>query len=178
MIGPWGRHALSASLKFDHPPLLAPGRHYVDLVGVENLCVRAFDDRRAREALFFKFEEAVQAFARAMIPCEFWIDGSFVTRKMDPKDVDLAIKIDVEVSDALTPTQLALVDRANSEHFIDGVDSFVFVSYPRDHVLFSSAGNEKESWAEQWGLEHSERWLKGMLVLRLGETSVGLRIRR
>lgn len=140
--------------------------------------MRSFDDRRVREPLYYQFEEAVQEFNRAGIPCEFWLDGSFVTRKVDPKDVDVAIKIDVDVSDRLSDAQMALIERANSEDFLHGIDSYVFVSYPRDHHLFSSAAHERETWAEQWGLEHSEQWLKGMLVMRLGETSVGLRIRR
>lgn len=33
-------------------------------------------------------------------------------------------------------------------------------------------------WSEQYGREHNGEYLKGIAVLRVGETNVGLRIRR
>jgi hypothetical protein len=142
------------------------------------LCVERFAPNPHRETLFNRLQDFVGRFHRADIPCEMWINGSFLTSKVDPSDVDLSVKIDLDVADNLSVTQRLLVDEANKAEYIIGIDSFVFTAYPRDHPLFDSEINERDSWAEQWGREHSQLWLKGIAVIRLGETSVGLRIRR
>ncbi|MBJ6124778.1 DUF6932 family protein [Microvirga splendida] len=164
--------------KYDRSPLLAPGRHYLTLEQLYGLCVARFPGNRDREHKFHKVEEMVQQFLIAEIPCEMWIDGSFLTEKPDPGDVDIVVKIGFDVSEALTSEQRQLVDAANDIVYIEGIDSFVFVAYPRDHEFFGSEIDDRETWAEQFGLEHSEVWLKGLAVLRLRETNVGLRIRR
>jgi hypothetical protein len=46
-------------LKYDHPPLLAPGRHYMCVAEIEALCVRQFTDAAAhacRAKLFYSFD--------------------------------------------------------------------------------------------------------------------------
>jgi hypothetical protein len=164
--------------KYDHPPLLAPGRHPLSVAEIERLCVFPFSTSKSRQKLFYAFEEMVQQFLRERMCCDFLINGSFLTQKIDPSDVDIAVRVDVDFHDSMTASQHVLVDAANNEGYISGIDSYVYVSYPRDHVLYDTNANERETWAEQWGLEHSEQWLKGMAVLRLGETDVGLRIRR
>lgn len=169
---------MGAGYKFDHAPLLAPGRHYMDLMGVKRMCLDPFPGSPTRRSLYYAFEELLQRFLVEKIPCEFWVDGSFLTQKIDPQDVDVAIKIDHDVTSSLTASQRLLVDDANEAEFIKGIDSYVFVALPRHHEHFGTALDERETWAEQFGLEHSERWCKGLAVLRLGETSVGLRIRR
>ena len=120
------------------------------------------------------------AFTQHSIPCEMLIDGSFLTEKLRPSDIDVAVRLELDVADGLTSEQRDLIDKVNAddELFIDEVDGFVYISYPRDHVLFGSDVDERETWAEQYGIEHSKIWLKGMAVIRIGETDVGLRIRR
>ena len=169
---------MGAGLKFDHQPLLAAGRHYLDLSELQRIGVYAFAERAKRERLYYALEELVQRFLREGIPCEMWIDGSFLTEKPEPDDIDVAVKIDLDVSENLNASQRLLVDDANEAEYIQGIDSFVFVSYPRGHDLYGSDLDERETWAEQFGMEHAQVWCKGLAVLRLGETSVGLRIRR
>src|SRR4051812_27561577 len=122
--------------KYDHPPLLAPGRHYLSLLELYELCVTAFPGNRDCEYKFRKVEEMVQQFLVEKIPCEMWVDGSFLTAKPDPDDVDIVVRLDFDVADNLTSGQRNLIDAANDLGYIDGIDSFVFVTYPRDHPLF------------------------------------------
>jgi hypothetical protein len=164
--------------KYDYEPLLPPGRHVMTLWDVERKFVEPLDDRPARQRLYVSLEEMVQEFLRASIPCEFLIDGSFVTRKPRPEDVDVAVRVDWDVYDELTPDQIALVSRANDPEFLPGLDTFSYVAYPRDHPNRGTAADDGETWAEQWGSEHSKRWIKGIAVIRLGETNVGHRLRR
>jgi hypothetical protein len=160
--------------KFDYPPLLAPGRHYMTLAQLERMCVHSFNYRPSREALFVNLERFVQDFLLAKLPCEIWVDGSFLTEKPDPQDVDVVAILDAEVAEALTPAQRVLVDTANEPDYLPGIDSFVDTLYPHGHPMIV---DDDRTWGEQYGLENGDQWLKGFAVLRLWETDVGLRIR-
>jgi len=174
----WGV-SLTVPLKFDHPPLLAPGRHYLSLQQIESLCVHPFSGqaRTRRERLFYGLEEVIQQLLIAKIPCDVFVDGSFFTEKPDPEDVDCLVTVEYSVMQVLTRDQRLRLDALNQEVYVAGVDSLAVTKYPRGHQFFGSAldvGNAGEA----YGLEHSKVWLKGCGVLRLGETNVGLRICR
>jgi hypothetical protein len=74
-----------AAHKFDHPPLLAPGRHFMTL----SLCVYRFHGqaRQRREKLFYALEELAQELLRVKLSCIAFADGSFLSEKPDPGDV-------------------------------------------------------------------------------------------
>lgn len=165
--------------KFDHMPLLAPGRHFVRLQDIEAMCVARFTDRAraTRERLFYALEELCQDILRVGLRCTMFVDGSFLTIKPEPGDVDVLINIDSDVMQNLLPEQRILVDAINQTSYIGGIDGFVVEAYPRGHPYFGTAldiGNAGDA----YGLEHGRLWLKGLAVLRFGETDVGLRICR
>jgi len=166
-------------LKYDHPPLLAPGRHILSLQEIERLCVHPFSGqaRVHRERLFYAFEDLIQQLLVAKLRCEVFVDGSFFTQKPDPGDVDCIVAIESCVMEDLTAEQKVIVNALNQEVFVAGVDSLAVTKYPRDHPYFGSAIDVRNG-GEEFGLEHSRLWLKGCGVMRLGETNVGLRICR
>jgi hypothetical protein len=149
----------------------------MSLWDIKRLCVDDFASSSHRKKLFLQLEEFVQRFLREDIPCEVWVDGSYMTKKPEPEDIDVAVKIDCDVADRLNASQRLLVDQANMEDYISHIDSYVFTAFDREHPLFGSDADEQDSWALQWSREHSQVWLKGFAVLRLGETYVGLRVR-
>jgi hypothetical protein len=158
--------------------MLAPGCHVFTLVQLEQLCVSPFSGNAhtRRERLFLLLEELVQRLLVAKIPCSLYIDGSFLTVKPEPNDVDVIARIELGVYEALTDYQKQVFESINLEP-IDGLDSHAVSSYPRDHPHFGTlidVGNPGEA----YGLEHSQRWLKGYAKVTLGETDVGNRICR
>ncbi|MGJ5096504.1 DUF6932 family protein [Bradyrhizobium oligotrophicum] len=168
-----------AAHKFDYPPLLAPGRHFMTLSGIEALCVHPFTGqaRKRREKLFYALDELVQELLRVKLPCTAFVDGSFLTEKPDPSDVDVLINIDEDVMKNLSVDQRILIDALNMEPYIAFIDSLAVTTYHRGHPYFGTAldvGNAGDA----YGLEHAGVWLKGIAVLRFGETDVGLRICR
>jgi hypothetical protein len=179
MVGAERATAAMAAHKFDYPPLLAPGRHFMTLSDIEAICVYRFTGqaRQRREKLFYALEELVQELNRAELRCTAFVDGSFLTDKPDPGDVDVLVGIDEDVTSKLTDTQKSLVFSLNTEYYIPLIDSLVVTTYPRGHQYFGTlldTGNAGDT----YGLEHARCWLKGMAVLRIGETDVGLRICR
>lgn len=163
--------------KYDHMPLLAPGRHKMAFADVQQLCVTMFDGNRQREVLYHHLEEFVQAYLRLQLPCEIWIDGSFMTEKPDPSDVDVLVQIDADVAERLSPEQRLLIDDTNDGAFLPHIDSFVDTIYPRGHSMRDGLDDGEKTWAEQFGLENSDRYLKGIAIVTLWETDVGLRLR-
>jgi hypothetical protein len=164
--------------KYDHAPLLAPGRHCLKVPDVFRICVEPFKGpaRDHREKLFYSFEEIVQRILQARICCDLVVNGSFFTEKEMPDDVDIKVYIDVTTHALLDAAQMAVYDSLNENHYVPYIDSSAWVTYPRGHPDFQTAldlGNT----SEDYGLEHIRLWLKGYGVLMLWETNVGLRIR-
>jgi hypothetical protein len=167
-------------VKYDYPPLLAPGRHFLSLVDIEALCVHRFSGtaQSCRATLFYALEEFIQRILVAKIRCDVFVDGSFLTEKPHPDDVDVMVITEHGVVEALTDGQMGTLRSINDEpNLCPGVDAMSFTSYPRDHVLFGSALDVANP-GEIYGLEHSRVWLKGYVVVRVWETDVRNRICR
>jgi hypothetical protein len=167
-------------VKYDHAPLLAPGRHYMSVADVEALCVQRFSgpSGECRQRLFYAFEGFVQSLLQAKIRCDVFVDGSYLTQKPQPDDVDVIVSVEHGVYETLSNEQKNLLDSINNEaDFAVGVDCCALTTYPRDHERFGTAldlGNAGEA----YGLEHGQVWLKGYVVIRLWETDVRNRICR
>lgn len=76
--------------KEEYHRLLDPGVHRMDLDELNRIAVEGHDSRR-REYLFGRLVQYINEFSSLGVKAEFWVDGSFLTRKPDPADVDLVI---------------------------------------------------------------------------------------
>ena len=75
--------------KPEYPPLLSAGLHAKSLEDLKKLCVDPFPDSPTREDIMAGLE-AIYERARALgMPGDMWINGSFLTKKTDPNDVDI-----------------------------------------------------------------------------------------
>jgi hypothetical protein len=146
---------------------------------IESLCVHPFQGaaRSTRERLFYGLEELAQDLLRVGLRCKAFVDGSFLTEKPEPGDVDVLVSIDDDVMQNLTVEQRVLIDAINQLEYIKNIDSWAAASYPRGHQYFGTALDIGDA-GDAYGLEHAKVWLKGIAVLRFGETDVGLRICR
>lgn len=168
---------MAVGKKFDYPPLLAPGRHTMMLKEIETRCVQAFPGNLRRAALYRALEEFVAKFGEVGLACEIWVDGSFLTEKPEPGDVDVTVIMEADVGAALTAPQRALVAQAEGNAFAPDLDTFAFVKFSTDNPLYRDAhADAAYTWGEQYQLECGDQWLKGFAVLRLRETDVGLRL--
>ena len=167
------------SAKYDYPPLLAPGRHIMFLADVKTLFVDPFPSHQRRLHLYQQFEQFVQEYLVAGIPCDVWLDGSFLTENPEPKDIDTSVMIEPAVEVDLTQSQHELIDRTNDAYFGPDVDAFAYILKERGDPDYADEElNPGRTWNETFGLEHSKQWLKGFGVLKLRENDVGLRICR
>lgn len=157
-------------------PLLAPGGHHMRLQDVHDRFVRGVRNEARRERLFLGLEELIQCLLLNKVPCDVYLDGSFVTEKEDPSDIDVCVLVSDDAHQALDAGQKQLLYDINTGLVPPGVDAIVQVIYGRGHRYFGTTADVGRDWVSCYGLEHSEQWLKGYAVLRLWETDVGLRI--
>jgi hypothetical protein len=155
-------------LKYDYPPMLSPGRHFMSLTEVERLTAIAYTDAglAQRTELFLSLEALVQALLVAEIRCDVFVDGSFLTKKPRPDDVDVIVTVEHSIYEALSDEQMALLDSINANQFGPNVDATAWVSYPREHPHHGTALDGSNVF-QGYGVEHSGQWLKGFAVLRL-----------
>src|SRR5688572_26578012 len=93
--------AIMATDKDEFPPLLPEGFHSKALADIRTLCVDnpQFARSSTRERIMGRLDAAVKRLADAGIVGELWIDGSFLTQKINPEDVDLSLKVDGDFYD-------------------------------------------------------------------------------
>ncbi|MBZ9726816.1 hypothetical protein LB554_23010 [Mesorhizobium sp. CO1-1-11] len=84
---------MAVGQKHDYEPLLPPGRHQMTLSDVWDRFVVPFGEPPSRTMIFWNLEQVVQDLLSAKIPCDLWLDGSFLTTKPDPDDLDITIVI-------------------------------------------------------------------------------------
>lgn len=77
---------------------------------VRRLCVDRFPTSASRHTIMVGLEHVVQELNSHAIEGELWVDGSFLTEKIDPEDVDLVLRIQAEFYDNARPDQQKVVD--------------------------------------------------------------------
>ncbi|MFA9218774.1 MAG: hypothetical protein ACEQSK_16950 [Sphingomonadaceae bacterium] len=74
--------------KPDFPPLLPPGIHPLTLTELQALAVLPFLADARRAILFASFQQWVQKLQALHVGAILWVDGSFLTSKAGPQDID------------------------------------------------------------------------------------------
>lgn len=151
----------------DFPPLLPPGRHDMSLEGLRALCVTSFPLSTTRSRIMAGLEAIVAKLESEGIVGELWIDGSFLTHKMDPADADLVLRVEAEVYDNGTDEQRETIDwlgsNLSSSH---RCDSYVFLVWPHAHPNYWIGEYMEAYWMRQWGFSR-ELTMKGIAVVLL-----------
>jgi hypothetical protein len=142
-------------MKNEFPPLLPSGLHVYTLTDLHNLTVgdKRFVLSKTREVLMKNLWTVAGCLRGAGVGEEIWVDGSFITEKIDPDDVDVTLVLQENFENTASPTQLAIWDwwEDNEPKTIFGCHSFSFgkiaVTEP-DHHLYLS---EHAAWAKFFG---------------------------
>ena len=98
--------------KLDYPPFLSSGLHQVSVSDIEAMCVDRFDDSNLRPRIFSRLRAFIEAVTDTGVRGELWVDGSFITLKDEPNDVDLVLWIDGR--EPLSSVQVSRLDEIRS----------------------------------------------------------------
>jgi hypothetical protein len=100
-------------------------------------------------------------------PAMLWIDGGFLTEKIDPKDVDVVMLCDGPRYDAGPSSYQVAIDWviANQKATLK-CDSYALFEYPAAHVLHTEGAWWRAYWHVKWGFSREED-PKGIVVITL-----------
>jgi len=157
----------------DYPPLLPAGLHPKTLGELEQLCVTDFPLSRSRAPIFVGFRRLVEHLSTLAIQGDLWVDGSFVTRKIEPGDIDVALSLTTTFWASAVPAQRTLLSwfgstdgatRANIKRDYS-CDSYVFVDIPAGQPGYPGR-DMRQYWLDQFGSDRSGN-VKGIAVLSI-----------
>jgi hypothetical protein len=154
-------------VKPEFPPLLAPGFHRFTVAELRRMCVRRFLTSISRSGIMDGLHDLLRQLSAAGITGEVWVDGSFVTEKIDPEDADLLIRVSSEQYDK-EPTKRAAIDWAADASRADthSCDVYKWIEFSRRHPLFADNMETEEYWTNWYG--HSRGGEpKGIAVISL-----------
>ena len=127
---------------------------------------------KTRSDIMAGLSDVVQQLRDKAIQGEVWVDGSFVTEKIDPEDVDVVLRVWSDFVENCTSAQQQVLDWVvgnlkDSHH----CDSYLLTEYPDNHPLYWYGHFEYAYWMRQWGFNRIDE-MKGIAVISLvGGTS-------
>ena len=156
-----------SNLQFDRNGFLTPPtvlETRLDLV--EEAFVNKFVWSKTRGQLFENYLQFVFDLQRDVFPYfEQWLDGSFVTQKLNPKDIDIVTFLDYRVFKSKEEA-LERYWSFNMEH--KKLDTYFVIEYPPDHPLHHLTLHDQTHWknifgatrADELGVRHPKGFLK------------------
>lgn len=133
---------------------------------LRQLCVDRFPLSTSRAGIMSDLESLVGVLRAALLDVEIWIDGSFVTEKIDPDDVDLVVPFAAEAYDRGTDAQRNALEWLNSNTSNQlRCDSYVFAEFAAGHPQHQWSLDRRAYWLKQFGFGRNGQ-AKGMAVLR------------
>jgi hypothetical protein len=154
----------------EYPPLWPQGFHELSLTEVERECVSAFELSTSRRDLMAALQLVIEQLNSKGISGKIWLDGSFVTKKISPKDIDFILVADSTVYDEGTTEQREVLDGLTDGElwrpplFCDTNAAYI------DPPEQQGTSSVMEYWTNRFGLSLSDRTPKGIVVIKLGES--------
>ena len=154
--------------KEEFPPLLEPGFHVMTLAELRSRCVAAFPLSKTRAQVMDGLEKLADLLRSQAIFGDMWIDGSFMTQKTDPEDVDVVLCVQSSLYENGTTEQqnlldLLLVADMKPDYFCD---AYLLLQYGEDDVLHGRGEWMRAYWIRQFGFSRGVD-MKGMALVQL-----------
>jgi hypothetical protein len=154
----------------EYPPLWPRGFHKLTLTDVEAACVSAFELSTTRKDLMAALRLVIEQLNAKGISGEIWLDGSFVTKKFSPKDIDFILVAESRVYDEGTDEQREVLDGlTDGELWRPPLLCDTNAAYI-DPPEVQGTSNVMEYWTNRFGLSLGDRTPKGIIVIKLGES--------
>ncbi len=117
----------------------------VDLDTLESYFVTAFPKSTTRKRLFENYLRYIYRFQDEVFPFfEQYINGSFVTKKENPKDIDIVTFLDYEVYQKRGDQVLDKFWTFSLED--EGIDAYLVEDYPKNHSFYQKTLEKKIYW--------------------------------
>lgn len=138
------------NLEFDKNGFLIPYTKIAcNLETLEHIFVENFPKSETRRILFNNYLRYIHDF-KGRITRNFtqWVNGSFISQKQNPKDIDFVTFLDYETYE----NKIDYLDRFWSFSLEDkGLDAYFVKIYPEEHKDFEEMEKQKMDWLELYG---------------------------
>ena len=155
--------------KPEYPPLLPGGLHYMAVPDLRALCVGGFPLSQSREPIMIGVEKLFGMLVGGGIEGELWVDGSFLTEKVNPADVDVVLFADHALYDHGTANQQGMIDDMDMRRLDPEMrcDNYVSLDYPIGHACYPLGVSLRNYWKQQFGTDAAGDVEKGIAVVRI-----------
>jgi len=132
-------------LAFDDNGFLVPHQPLpVDLRTMERVFVEALPSSQTRQRLFVHFLRYLEGFkSRVGRRFTVWVNGSYVTQRLNPKDLDFVVFLDYRVYEEQEP----FLDKFWSFSLeAEGLDAYLVKAFPAGHPLHQQTLSDRALW--------------------------------
>jgi hypothetical protein len=143
---------------------LPAGRHVATIGEIEAFFVDAFPTSTRRRPLFESFKVMRVAITRVVPIREQWLNGSFVTDKLEPADIDVVTIVEGSEFDALDGSAQMLLKglvHAKVTQYMHGCDSYLMAHYPAASSHRSTYDHAEAYWDGWFGVHRVDGRPKG-----------------
>jgi hypothetical protein len=159
------KNIVAISEKPEFPPLLPSGLQQMSISELKTLTVEKFPLSVTRNNIYTGLEKLLAELQRLAIQAEIWIDGSFLTEKIDPEDCDLVVRLDAEFVERCSPEQFQILTWINSNLKATLLcDSYMFVEWPEGHEGHALSIEHRAYWI-RWFSHDRHGGTKGIAVI-------------
>lgn len=158
-------------MDFNDKGLLEPGFHEMDIAEFENAFVNSFTTSQTRQTIYSNFEQWKNRLTSQYKIHEIWVDGSFVTDKINPNDVDVVV-----FAHALDYNKLS--QDWNNFRNVNKIDAYLTLAIcdeskkiVTDQNLYWQFVNNRNYWRGQFGFDRNDS-PKGVIVLKCTQQNV------
>lgn len=162
-------------LQFDNKGHLFPYKiHDLKLDEIRHIFVDAFPESETRKRLFENYLDWVFDFQRDIFPYfTQWIDGSFVTQKLNPKDIDFVTFLDWKVYE-IREKYKALDKFWSFSNEDKGLDAYIMAEFPEKHNRHKEFLSVWSGWSMRYGHtrkdEQQRAYPKGFIQVIFSKT--------
>jgi hypothetical protein len=142
-------------IKPEFPPILKPGPLHILTVSEvrrEFVLHKRFKMSATRRDIMRKLVEVIDTLNNGGIVGELWIDGGFVTEKINPEDVDTLLHVSSDLY-ASCATKRALINWASHENLLEthSCDAYRWIEYSEGHAQFAKSEQDRIYWSGWYG---------------------------
>jgi hypothetical protein len=142
--------------------------------GFNKIFVLDFEDSETRKKLFDNFKGFVKNI-QENITSDFtiWVDGSYVTEKLNPRDIDALFLFDYKTCEY----KKSILDNqyfVKEFKFTKGLDLYFSIEYPENHKRHFLSHLNHLYWQDVYGHTrkdiNSNQYTKGFVALKIDKT--------
>ncbi len=162
-------------LEFNEIGNLKPDKYEITFSEAKEFFVDSFTESETRQRNWTGFCNFLQMLINfGLTEMQVWVDGSFVTNKLNPNDVDCVIYIKPEIINSISKENqenlFKIFLRQGNDDPHDGffTDPYILfdVTDNLDFPYYQECCNKKDYWENWWGHDRSNN-AKGFLVLTI-----------